>query len=81
VRFLFYFNNFDREDVKTLRQSHTVLSRAALSGPKRALDSARIGEGGVSLVKNDIVGIGQRLTRGPFRFEILEIDRSKVLKN
>ncbi len=78
--FLFYFNNFDREDVKTLRQSHTIRSRAALSGPERALDSARIGEVGVSLVKNDIVRIGG-LTTGPFRFEILEIDRSKVLKN
>jgi len=35
----------------------------------------------VSLVKNDIVGIEEGLTMGPFRFEILEIDRSKVLKN
>jgi hypothetical protein len=43
------------------------------------LESGRGGE--VSLVKNDIVGIGEGLTMGPFRFEILEIDRSKVLKN
>jgi len=41
-----------------------------------------LGRGGeVSLLKNDIVGIGEGLTMGPFRFEILEIDRSKVLKN
>ncbi len=35
------------------------------------------GGGGLSLVKNNIVGINEGLAMGPFGFEILEIDRLK----
>jgi len=50
-------NNFHREKNQTLQQNHTVLvlRMASLSGPERALDSARCG-----------LFSGRALLSGPF---------------
>jgi len=40
ISFLLYLNNFQVQK-ETLQQNHTVLCRAALSGPERAPDTAR----------------------------------------
>jgi hypothetical protein len=59
--FLFYLNNFHSQTLRhNQRHNHTVLHRAALSGPERALDRARWGgsQGRVFSIWHESEGVG-----------------------